>query len=340
MHPAQVFRLVALLAVSLLLCPSPVRADRVELDNGDRLSGQVLLMAEDALTLKTDYAGELKIPASRVRAIVTDSEAEVHLATGEVLKGRLEKTPDRGLVVAASSQRPAIAIDWAAVTAVNPPPPADPGWEGSITIGAGRQSGNTERSHLSLSGEGLRRLEKSRFSLGLQFNYAEENGEIDTRNTYGRFKYDYFLTEKFYWYLGVEMLKDKFKDLNLRTVIGPGVGYQVWDDKDRSLLFEGGLAYFSEDLKEGEDQHWVTARLATDMRFRLFEMLVFGERLVIYPSVEEFGEYQVRNEASLATPLKAGWSLKLSNILEYDSDPEPDVKKTDSNTQLGLQYAF
>ena len=58
-----------------------------------------------------------------------------------------------------------------------------------------------------------------------------------------------------YGYLGVELLNDKFKDLNLRTTIGPGVGYQIWDDLIKLLSFEVGMSYMNRNSMQDSWQH-------------------------------------------------------------------------------------
>jgi putative salt-induced outer membrane protein YdiY len=136
------------------------------------------------------------------------------------------------------------------------------------------------------------------------------------------------------------LLSDEFKDLNLRTVVGPGIGYQVWDNPNKSLGLEAGVSYFSEDRIEAEDNQWITGRLAGNLMWKLFEPISFTDYLVIYPSFEDFGEYQLRNEAALISPLTSGWSLKLTNIVEHDSNPPVDVEKSDIYWLLGLAYDF
>ncbi len=136
------------------------------------------------------------------------------------------------------------------------------------------------------------------------------------------------------------MLNDKFKDLNLRTVVGPGAGYQVWDSPIRFLMFEGGLSYFSENLKVGADRSWITARLAGTLRYKILKNISFIDYFVIYPSLEDFGEYQLRNEAGISTDLGFDWSLNFTNIFEHDSDPSVGVKKNDLQWILGLKYSL
>jgi putative salt-induced outer membrane protein YdiY len=136
------------------------------------------------------------------------------------------------------------------------------------------------------------------------------------------------------------MLHDKFKNLNLRAVVGPGVGYQVWDDPIKFLLFEAGLSYFSEDRTEGEDDDWLTGRLSGSVHYHFNETLQFKDYLIIYPNLEQGGEFQLRNEATLTSGIGFNWSLRLASIYEHDSDAPVDVAKDDWQWILGLQYDF
>lgn len=97
---------------------------------------------------------------------------------------------------------------------------------------------------------------------------------------------------------------------------------------------------FSEDLREGKDRRWITARLAGNFRYRLTDSIVFTDQLVLYLSLESMSDFKLRNEAAIATALGSGWSLRLANILDYDDKPAAGVKNTDSSFLLGLQYGF
>lgn len=327
-----------ILFLLLILSADYVSADRIVLENGDSLTGKVVSIENGVLTFSTDYSEPVKIKVEKIKKVFTDTAVSVHLSEGEILKGRLDTAEDGKMVVESSSGREPAVVDWKRVEAVNPPEKKK--WSGNITVGANHQSGNTDRTGASAGAGAERRTERDRFNLRFLYNYAEEEGEISARNTFGALKYDYFFTKKTYGLLSVEMLSDKFKDLNLRTVVGPGIGYQVWESPEKSLGLEAGVSYFSEDRVENEDEHWITGRLAGNLKWKIYGPVVFTENLLVYPSFEDFGEYQLRNEASLTSPLVSGWSMKLANILEYDSDPPADVENEDIYWLLGLDYSF
>jgi putative salt-induced outer membrane protein YdiY len=273
----------------------------------------------------------------KIKEMVTENPVTVKLESGKVLKGKLKTEEEGKVTVEPSPGAEGATVEWKQVVAVNPPPVK---WTGNITVGGTSQSGNTDRTSGSVGAEAGIKSDHSRFGLRFLFNYAEEKGQETANNTYLNLKYDYFFTKKFYGFLVLEFLKDRFQDLNLRTDGGPGVGYQLWDDPVKSLLFEAGVTYFHEDRIDSPNRDWVAARLAANFRYQFFKIITFAERIEAYPSMTYGGEYTLRNEASLISPLGAGWSLKFSNIWQRNSDPPPGIEKDDLTWILGLQYSF
>jgi putative salt-induced outer membrane protein YdiY len=313
-------------------------ADSIILENGDTLTGTVERVIRGKLILKTDYAGAIEIQVDKIKQIFTDNPVEVHLTTGEILKGKIKTGGDGKIVVEESPERQVAVDDWTKVISVNPPPPKL--WSGSINLGGSLQSGNSDRAGAHISASTVWRREQDRFMLNYEFNYAEEDRVVTTRNHFGTIEYNYFFKKKFYGYMGIELQNDKFKDYTLRFALGPGVGYQVWEDPVKFLLFEVGLAYVNINRYEGPHDEYLAARLASEFRYKIFSFLAFAEKVEFYTSLGEGGKYKARNEAALIAPVIAGWALRLSNIIDYDSDPPTGVKRGDISWILSLQYSF
>ena len=336
----------AIILLTLLAFFSESSADKVILENGDILTGNIVKVMDGKLTLKTDYSGPIEIQVSKIKKIYTDDPAEVHLSSGEVLKGKIETKEDGQVVVEKSAERETTSVDLKKIASINPPPKEGPKWHGNVTAGGYIQSGNTDRRGASFGAELLRRSENDRFKMRYIFNYADEDKQVTTRNNYGEMKYDYFFTKKFYGFVGTELGNDKFNDTKLKVFVGPGIGYQFWDDPVKSLLFEAGFSYFNWNRYEGKDLDGIAARLGFDFRYNIFKWLNFTDRYVFYPTIGEGGMYFWRNEAALNIPLGeipslgGRWSLKFANILDFNSDPAPGYKKMDVQWIGGLQFSF
>ena len=323
-----------------------VIADKVILENGDILTGTVEKAVEGKLTLKTDYAGKIEIQMGKVKQIVTDNPVDVHLTSGEVVKGKVKPVEEGKLIVEPSPERSATTVEMNKIASINPPVKELPKWHGNVSAGGYLQSGNTDRRGASFGAEALRKTENDRFKLRYIFNYGEDEGKVTTRNHYGEVKYDYFFTKKFFGFVGLELLNDKFNDTKLKTFVGPGIGYQLWDDPVKSLSFEAGLSYFNWDRYEGADEDGLSGRIGFDFRYNIVKWLSFTDRYVLYPTIGVGGLYFWRNEAALNIPLGeipslgGRWSFKFANILDFNSDPVPGFKKTDVQWIGGLQFSY
>jgi putative salt-induced outer membrane protein YdiY len=314
-----------------------VRADQVVLDNGDTLSGTIEKIVAGKLTLKTEYAGSIDIDITKIKKVSTTSPVEVHLQDGEVLKGQLTTEENGQIKVQESEQRQATTFDWIKVASINPPPSE---WTGSIVVGANDQTGNTHRNGASLAIAASRKTDIDKFSLGYQFNYSQENGKVTARNHYGYLHYDYFFTKKWYGYLGTELLSDTFRDLKLRVAVGPGAGYQFWDDPIKSLSLEAGLSYIHESHETRSDEDFLSARIGGNFKYNIANFIIFTDGLILYPRLDHVGRYLLHNEAALSAPLGSAWALRFANILDHDSNPSPGRAENDIQWLLGMQYAF
>jgi len=316
----------------------PSFADEILLDNGVILKGSVTGLVGDLLFLKSDYAEPIKVKTVKIIRIKTENQMDIHLKTGEILKGKLKLGDDGLLTIDESNGRGMVVVDLSSIAAINPPPVNQ--WKGSLNVAGNFQTGNSDRSALSLGVESVRKSDNDRFNMRLLYSIGEDNKIMTSRNAYGALKYDYFASKSIYEYLGVELLNDAFKDINLRTAVGPGVGYQIWDDPVKSLGIEVGISFMSEDMNVGSDKSWFTGRVAANYTHKISRMIKFTDNLILYPSIEELNNFTLHNEASVATDLGSGWALKISNVFDYDESPNADTENSDSNFMLGLQYSF
>ncbi len=106
---------IVLSAVTLALCVSTIRAETVELVNGDTLHGKVMLLDQQHLTLRSELLGELKLPRDRVASITlvarkkptaTQVTPNAGATPGDVLKQLRTKGVDRDALSTLKKQFP------------------------------------------------------------------------------------------------------------------------------------------------------------------------------------------------------------------------------------------
>lgn len=71
------------------LAAVPGRADRVDLVDGDRLTGKVLRKDADQLILRTPYAGEIGIAGSHVSRVHTEAPMSLVLSDEALARARV-----------------------------------------------------------------------------------------------------------------------------------------------------------------------------------------------------------------------------------------------------------
>jgi putative salt-induced outer membrane protein YdiY len=316
---------------------SPAFADTVELGDGNILQGTVSSLEKGTLIFSTEYAKENKIPVGNIKTISTDKAVTIKMTNDSILTGKLITLEDGQVAIILEPVGETVPIEWAQVKFINEPPGS---WTGNFAAGGSVQTGNVERTSVSVGFDARRDWEHDRFQFRFLHNYAEDTGSITSRNTFGAIKFDHFFTENFFSALSLELLKDEFKDLNLRAIIGVGLGYRIWNDDVKTLELEAGISYLSEDLDIGMDDQFMAGRIGLTYSYKILENLLFKDYMLYYPSLEEPKEYRLRNEASLVSQLGQGWSLKLTHIFDQNSDPSPGVEDKDQQFIFAIQYSF
>lgn len=62
--------------------------------------------------------------------------------------------------------------------------------------------------------------------------------------------------------------------------------------------------------------------------------------LTVYPNFETWDDWQIHNEATLATQSGEGWHLSFSVIMDWDNEPEAGREQGDNKYIFGLGYRF
>src|SRR5690554_1140466 len=212
-------------------------ADTVHLKGGDRLTGTIVSKQGDQLTLDTPYAGKVVIKWSEVAGIETSQPARFMLKDRTVLDAQASGKADETVVLRAGTTITTTPIALAEVEYINPPPEVTGegvNVSGRAQLGLTMNRGNTDNDQLYYDAETVIRSVKNRFTIGATGENKKEDGTETARNNRLYFKYDHFLTDKWYAYANTDAEEDKFKDLNLRTTIGAGSGYQFFETPARS----------------------------------------------------------------------------------------------------------
>lgn len=339
-------------------------ADRLVLKNGDVLTGTVLHKAGDTLRFNTPYAGVLKVRWASVMTIETDRPVRVMLDDGSHYEASIvaaaegvagldvtQKTPavaaddDEHYGSQAPDVTPAVAArDLREVLYINPTPEeSGRGYRltGRANLAFSDASGNTDSEQLHGSAEMVMRAKLYRYTLGGEATRASDDGNVSASSARAYTSYDWFFRPKMFIYAKGSLERDRFKDIDLRSVIGGGYGYQWIETETTRLALRGGPDFVDIDHYHADNEQFVALGWNVDFSHRL--MLLPMELFHVqdgYRGFNDEGAVVLKTRTGLRVPLSYGFTATAQLNLDWESDPAPGREKTDRTVLLGLGYEF
>ncbi len=328
--------------VMLLGMANTILADEIVLKNGDKLTGKVVSMEKGKLIFNTSYAGNISIDWHSIKSVKTDAPATLILKNGMVIKGSLKPTKGNKVIIETASSLGAPEMDLAEVTAINPELlPGEMKLNGRTNVAIALRSGNTDTSTYRVDGEIQARAEKSRYTVGGEYNREEDDDETTVNNWLAYAKYDHFFSKKLYGYVNTVFKRDTMADLNLRSSVGIGLGYQVWESPKTNLSLEAGLSYVNEDYEKGSDDSYAAFRWAVNYdRFVWDDFLQFFHFHEGTIGLESTEDITIRSRTGFRMPLRHGFTATVQYNWDWDNTPAPGNDRVDEAFIIGVGYQF
>ncbi len=343
MQSNRLLRLAGL-GISISLICQPALADQLKLKNGDTLTGEIVKKEAATVIFKTTYTGEIKVLWNEVDSISSDEPVHIVLSDGSDLNGELlEGDPGAAMIKLATAEGEK-NFDLMNTRYINP---SDDllhdrlKWTGHINAGATLSQGNNDTKGLHFDAESILRTWKNRFTLGGEFDRTQDRGRTTQFNSRIDGKYDRFFSKKWYGYVNSSFENDRFRDLRLRSVIGGGSGYQIFETPDLNLSLEGGLNYVTEDYYQGEDKKYPGVRWALKYDQLLFasSTKLFHEHEVLV-DIERTNHVLLHSKTGLRFPPIFNFNATTQLNLDWDNEPAPGREKMDSVLLFTLGYGW
>lgn len=326
---------VALVVALLLACSHALAADEVVLKNGDRLSGTVVKYTGETLVFTTPYSKEIPIAWAEVESLTTETPHWVKLGSGEYVSARFVPRDD-GVYLESEQVEGAKPVELSEVVTIGIPPGAR--WNADVKVALNGSQGNTETFQLGAAAEAIRETDDDRLRFGGLIARQSQDSKDTVKNTRGWLYYDYHLGA--HWELGafVTLEYDRFKDLDLRTVVGGGPGYRFIDTKTMLFKVRAGVAYVNENFGEQSDRDYATAVLGDEFRWQISDDRSIYQLLDVYPSFADASDLLLHAEVGFRQTLMKDLFIELALIDDYDNLPAEGRKKNDFRYLVQLGY--
>jgi putative salt-induced outer membrane protein YdiY len=339
--------------VFLTFFASSAMASEIVLNNGDRISGKIVKSDGKDLILKSDLSGDITIPWNAVVGISSDDPIFFTLKDGRVLRGTVSTVGGQLQIITEESGQVVVPID--AVDAVRSPQEQEiverlknPGffelWTGVFDFGLALAQGNSETTNLSFALNADRVTNRDKTSFFAAALYATNNttGEsVTTANIIrGGGRYEYNITPRLFAYGAGGLEHDELQELDLRILLGGGIGWHVYQTEMTVFDVFGGLNWNREYFDNDVNRSSAELQLGEELSHQVSERVILKERFVLFPNLTESGEYRFAFDASVATTIKnwLAWQVTFSD--RYISNPLPGIKKNDLILTTGLRITF
>jgi putative salt-induced outer membrane protein YdiY len=333
-------------ALALALAGAGARADEVRFKNGDRLTGTVMSMAEGKLLFTSVLAGKVTLPMGDLETFSTDGPVVIELDDGTRLTQPVEGAEPGQFRVKGGGSFDGQSFVLARATRINPEPAA---WHGSLAGGAQSQRGNTVSDSGHAEFAARRRSDVDRITFDASYAGARETDSKKTpdvstttqRRVTAGGQYDYFFTKKLYGYTRMNAEKDGVALLDLRLLTSVGAGWQVWELPQRSLSFETGVSWVSENFSDDTpDDDFFALRAAWKYDQGLTDHLHFFHTGEWFPGLQAGSGQLLKTSTGFRSPLSDTLFLEAKVRFDWDSEPAEDADRQDVVYMLSVGWTY
>jgi hypothetical protein len=180
-----------------------------------------------------------------------------------------------------------------------------------------------------------------RFTLKLQGEIREANGERNAENWMITGKYDRLQRGEYYWGITTSAEQNPFADLNLRTAIGPYVGRSLLKNTPFVLEIETGLSQVKEDFSDERNRNYVglTWSVRSESDYLGNDSRLYVDHKGI-KNLADRNNLILNTTVGLAFPLLGRIQGATEVVLDYNSGAAAGTEELDQTYRFRLGYSW
>jgi putative salt-induced outer membrane protein YdiY len=215
-------------------------------------------------------------------------------------------------------------------------------WSAYFDTGLSFTQGNSETRTFATAAKAQRKTQRDKITAYATSIFAENGTTGITEKTAnairGGSRYELNVSDRVFTFGFVDLEFDEFQNLDLRNVLGGGVGWHVRKTDRTSFDVFGGGSYNQEFFSNDFTRRSAELVVGEEFEARLNDRLTFSQRLAFYPNMSDTGQYRVQFDSSMVTQLYRwiGWHISVSD--RFLSNPIPGIKKNDLLLTTGLRF--
>ena len=337
-------RAIATIAVVLVSCTAALaqKTDVITLANGDRITGEIVILERGRLEFSTDDAGTLYLEWDKLVTLVTTRQVEVLTRDGRRYLGSLSPADARSLAVVMSGST--TALQMIDVTLIEPIGTSF--WrkvDGSFDVGF-NYTQSSAISQLNVNSTTVyRRLASSIRVMGSLTQTQSEGEEgSDDRGTveasYLRYRWPR-------WFIAAagRFESNQSLGLELRSQFGAMIGPRLVNSNRAQLTAGAGLAVNDERGVDVEATQNIEAVFGLDGSFYTYDRpkTNLDVRFQYYPSLSNTGRQRVQLDTAVKRELLKDFFVSLTLYNSYDNrPPNPAASNNDVGIVMSIGWTY
>ncbi len=330
------------LAACLTISPAQAaKTDIVVLENGDRITGEIKALERGRLRYSTDAMGTIYIEWDDIQTVSSTHFFRVLSAKGRRFYGSLSDAGGAG-TLGVSGERGTGSLpllDFVRIT------PVKDEWKSrtDLEVGAGysyAKASDITKANVFADTEyiGERRI----LGLSLRADYTDDGDDTSSASRLTG-QYKRLRKNRHYNFLLGQAEQNDELDVDLRLLLGGGVGRYFVESNRRRWLGAIGLGVTQEESSDGESNTELDGILQFQYDSFLYDTpkLDLTLNLLLFPGITEAGRVRSNYDLTLSKELVEDFFLNLSVGGTYDTDPtSADAAKSDYSITTGISYEF
>ncbi len=345
-------RLACFVLLSLCAAAPAARADQLILKNGDRITGKLVKKDGAKVTLKSDLMGDVTVAWDAVTSLSSDEPVTVVLPGGRKVLGKLQTTGDQVSVVTSGATETAALAQITAIRNTEEQRAYDrlerPGfadlWAGYADLGLSAARGNAKTNTFTTAVNAVRatRTDKTTVYFNQIYATATINGvNAGTANALrGGIAYNRNLRPRLFVNTFNDYEYDRFQNLDLRFVLGGGLGYSTIKNERSQLDLLGGLDYKHETFNTPLTRKSAEAYGGDDFSHKLSARTSLRQSFRVFTNVTGPGERRMNFDLGANTNLWKWLAFQISASDRFLSNPVGGRQRNDVLLTTGLRLSF
>ena len=335
----ELFRFVLVFFAAFQVSAAPVV---VHLQNGDRISGDLVSETTDRVVLKSTFAGEITLPKSEITSRETLDAPKAPAPPPPVAKPVAPTNAAPNIASAKASPTNAPALVAPPLWGTGWVRPFLTNWHGNVGLGMNLGFGATDRQSFFVNANAVHNWERFVNNVSYNAAYGFVNQVEAANRMDGTVKTDLFVGPKKKVYTYNQFLGgyDEIRQIEMRFEEGVGMGYRVYDRSHMVLNLEAGGQYQRFNYSTQPDRSIWSARLGENLVWKPSDKLQVTQRMQFLPNISDPSEYHARFELIASYPLFRKITISLNVTDEYESKPVHDIDKNDLQITTNINIVF